>query len=250
MPFIKIKEYFVRRVILKISGEGLGYDKSRGIDPEKVKNLAVEIKDLVSLGDIELCVIMGAGNIWRGREAEAFNMQRTYADYMGMLGTILNALALQTMLEDLGCKTRVMSSLAMPSVAETYIFRRAERHLEKGRIVIFGGGTGLPFFSTDTTAALRAAELGCDLFLMAKNGVDGVYDKDPRKHKDAKRYQKISHKQVVEDRLEVMDLTAITLCLENNIDILVFNMNERGNIKRIITNPEIGTLITSSKERK
>lgn len=236
-----------QRVILKISGEAIGYESRHGIDPVKVKKFAKEVKELYDLGNIELCVIVGAGNIWRGKEASQFHMQRSSADYMGMLGTILNALALQTALEDLGCNTRVMTSLSIPSVAEPYIYRKAKHHLENNRIVIFGGGTGLPFFTTDTTAALRAAELGCTKLLMGKNGVDGVYEEDPKKNKLAKRFSVVSHKELLDRNLEVMDLTAATLCFENNIDILVFDINKDGNIKKIITHPEIGTLITNKK---
>ncbi|HEY8445439.1 MAG TPA: UMP kinase [Bacilli bacterium] len=238
----------MRRIILKLSGEALAYDDSKGIDHFKVSNLAKEIKDLYDLGDIQLCIVVGAGNIWRGRDALECGMERSSADYMGMLATILNALALQNALEALGLDTRAMTSLSIPSVAEPYIRRKALSHLEKGRIVIFGGGNGIPFFSTDTTAALRSAELGCKLILMAKNGVDGVYDSDPRINKNAKRYTRLTHAEVLEKHLNVMDLTAATLCSENNIDIIVFDMNVKGNIKRAVDDFSIGTLITNKKE--
>lgn len=234
----------MQRIILKISGEALS-DNGSGISMEKVNAISEEIKELYDLGDIQLGIICGAGNMWRGRDAIRNGMDRTNADYMGMLGTILNAVALQTALERLGLDTRVMTSLSIPQIAEPYIRRKADSHLNKGRICIFGGGTGNPFFSTDTTAALRASELGCNKILMAKNGTDGVYDKDPRKHKDAKRYDVISHQEVLSKKLGVMDLTAATMCAENNIDILVFDMNVKGNIKKAANESSIGTLVTS-----
>ena len=234
----------MQRIILKISGEALS-DNGSGISMEKVNAISEEIKELYDSGDIQLGIICGAGNMWRGRDAIRNGMDRTNADYMGMLGTILNAVALQSALERLGLDTRVMTSLSIPQIAEPYIRRKADSHLNKGRICIFGGGTGNPFFSTDTTAALRSAESKSSLILMAKNGVDGVYDKDPRKHKDAKRYDVISHQEVLSKKLGVMDLTAATMCAENNIDILVFDMNVRGNIKKAANESSIGTLVTS-----
>lgn len=235
----------MRRIVLKISGEALAYEDSKGINHKKINEVAREIKDLYDLGDIELCIVVGAGNIWRGRDAIDSGMDRSSADYMGMLATILNALALQNALEILGLETRAMTSLAIPSVAEPYIRRKALYHLEKQRIVIFGGGNGIPFFSTDTTAALRSAELGCKLILMAKNGVDGVYDSDPKTNGGAKRYCKMTHQEVLDRGLSVMDLTAATLCKENDINILVFDMNVKGNIKRAALDYSIGTLITN-----
>lgn len=235
----------MQRLILKISGEALS-DNGTGISMEKVNAIAKEIKDLYDLGDIQLGIICGAGNIWRGRDAITNGMNRTNADYMGMLGTILNCVALQSALEKLDLETRVMTSLSIPEIAEPYIRRKADSHLSKGRICIFGGGTGNPFFSTDTTAALRASELGCQKILMAKNGTDGVYDSDPRKNKNAKRYTKLTHQDVLEKQLGVMDLTAATLCASNNIDILVFDMNVKGNIKKAVTDPTIGTIVTSN----
>lgn len=234
-----------RRIVLKISGEALSGNNKQGINPEKVSEIASEIKGLYDLGDIELAIIVGGGNIWRGRDAVDCNMERSSADYMGMMATILNALALQNALEGLGVDTRAMTSLSIPQVAEPYIRRKAISHLEKGRIVIFGGGNGIPFFSTDTTAALRSAELGAQMIFMAKNGVDGVYSDDPRKNPNAMRYTKLTHKEVLDKHLNVMDLTAATLCSENNIDILVFDMNVKGNIKKAALDPSIGTLITS-----
>lgn len=248
--FIQIKggQSNLRRIVLKISGEALAYNDSKGIDHRKVNEIAREIKALYELGDIELCVVVGAGNIWRGRDVIDSGMDRSSADYMGMLATILNALAIQNSLEALGLDTRTMTSLAIPSVAEPYIRRKALSHLEKGRIIIFGGGNGIPFFSTDTTAALRSAELGSRLILMAKNGVDGVYDSDPRTNKDAKKFTRLTHQEVLDKHLNVMDLTAATLCCENNIDIMVFDMNVKGNIKRAANDYSIGTLITNEKE--
>ena len=234
-----------KRIILKVSGEALSGKQSQGINPEKVKEIATEIKALYDLGNIELGIIVGGGNIWRGRDAVECNMERSSADYMGMLATILNALALQNALEALGLETRTMTSLSIPSVAEPYIRRKAESHLKKGIIVIFGGGTGNPYFSTDTTAALRGAELGVNMILMAKNGVDGVYSDDPRHNPNATRYSKLSHKEVLDKHLNVMDLTAATLCSENNIDILVFDMNVKGNIRKAALDTNIGTLITN-----
>ena len=234
----------MQRLILKVSGEALS-DNGIGISVEKVNNIAQEIKELYELGDIQLGIICGAGNIWRGRDAMTNGMDRTTADYMGMLGTILNCVALQSSLEKLGLDTRVMTSITVPELAEPYIRRKAISHMTKGRICIFGGGTGNPFFSTDTTAALRASELGCSRILMAKNGTDGVYDSDPRKNKDAKRFDVISHQELLERKLEVMDLTASTLCASNNIDIFVFDMNVKGNIKKAANDLSIGTLVTT-----
>ncbi len=234
----------MRRIILKISGEALS-DGNKNISIEKVNNIAKEIKALHDLNVVDIGIICGAGNIWRGRDAMENGMDRTNADYMGMLGTILNCMALQNSLEKLGLQTRVLTSLSIPQIAEPYIRRKADSHMNKGIICIFGGGTGNPYFSTDTTAALRASELGCDTILMAKNGTDGVYDKDPRKYKDAKRYTKLSHAEVINKKLQVMDLTAATLCMENDIDILVFDMNKAGNIAKAIQDPSIGTLVTN-----
>ena len=234
----------MRRIILKISGEALS-DGNKNISIEKVNSIAKEIKALHDLNIVDIGIICGAGNIWRGRDAMENGMDRTNADYMGMLGTILNCMALQNSLEKLGLQTRVLTSLSIPQIAEPYIRRKADSHMNKGIICIFGGGTGNPYFSTDTTAALRASELNCDTILMAKNGTDGVYDKDPRKYKDAKRYTKLSHAEVINKKLQVMDLTAATLCMENNIDILVFDMNKAGNIAKAIQDPSIGTLVTN-----
>ena len=232
-------------IVLKISGEALAGENGIGIDHNKVLEIAKEIKELYEVGGIELSVVVGAGNIFRGRDAIKVGMNRSNADYMGMLATILNALSIQSALESLGLDTRVMTSLSIPQVAEPYIRRKALSHLEKDRVIIFGGGNGIPFFSTDTTAALRAAELGASLILMAKNGVDGVYDKDPRKNKDAKRFTNLTHQDLLEKNLQVMDLTAATLCAENNVDIYVFDMNKKGNISKAAKDSSFGKLISS-----
>ena len=236
------------RIVLKLSGEALAGDLKIGINHLKVNDIAKEIKALYDLGDVQLSIVVGAGNIWRGRDAIESGMERSSADYMGMLATILNALAIQNSLESLGLDTRVMTSLSIPAVAEPYIRRKALSHLDKDRILIFGGGNGIPFFTTDTTAALRSAELGADLILMAKNGVDGVYNCDPRFNKNAIKYQNLTHQQVLDQHLNVMDLTAATLCKENNIDIFVFDMNIKGNIAKAAQDFSIGTLI-SNKEK-
>lgn len=234
-----------KRIVLKLSGEALAGDLKVGIDPAKVRNIAEEVKLLVDTVDVELSIVIGAGNIWRGRDAAAMGIDRSSADYMGMIATILNALALQNALETLGLETRAMTSLEIPSVAEPYIRRKALGHLEKGRIVIFGGGNGIPFFSTDTTAALRSAELGAELILMAKNGVDGVYSDDPNTNPNATRYSNLTYNDVISQGLKVMDMTAATLCSENKVNTLVFDMNVKGNIARAAKDVTIGTLITN-----
>ena len=233
----------MKRVILKISGEALAGKNGTGINAVYVKKIAAEIKALYEKVD-ELGIIVGAGNIWRGRDAVENDMNRSSADYMGMLGTILNSLALQNALESFGLKVRVMSSLNIPSVCEPYIYRKAMSHLNKKTIVIFGGGTGNPFFSTDSAAALRAAEIGADCILMAKNGVDGVYSDDPRKNPAATRYDTLTYDEMLAKHLSVMDLTSATLCRENKIKIIVFDMNVEGNIAKVVDEPTIGTIIT------
>lgn len=232
-----------KRLIIKLSGEALTGENCRSIDPIRVKEIAEEIKAAYDVGTFEIGVIVGGGNIWRGKMASEMGMERSSADYMGMIATIMNALALQNGLEGLGLETRTMTSLNIPQVAEPYIRRKALHHLEKGTIVIFGGGTGNPYFSTDTTSALRAAELGAKTILMAKNGTDGVYDKDPKANGDAKRYTVLTHHEVLENRLEVMDSTAAALCKDNDIEIVVFDMNIKGNIKRAALGEKIGTVI-------
>lgn len=228
------------RVILKLSGEALAGENGFGIDFKVALRIAEEIKELVDMG-IEVCAVVGGGNIWRGRSGEG--MDRTTADYMGMLATCINALALQDSLENIGVKTRVQTAIEMREIAEPFIRRKAMRHLEKGRVVIFAAGTGNPYFSTDTTAALRAAEIEADAILLAKK-VDGVYDKDPNKFNDAKKYDKLSYIQVLEQGLQVMDSTATSLCMDNNIPIVVFGLDNPGNIKRAIMGEKIGTIVS------
>lgn len=232
-----------QRIIIKLSGEALAGDDNKAIDPLRVREIAYEIKDAYDLGNLEIGIIVGGGNIWRGKMASEMGMERSSADYMGMIATIMNALALQNALEELGVETRTMTSLNIPQVAEPYIRRKAISNLEKDRIVIFGGGTGNPYFSTDTTSALRAAEIGANVILMAKNGTDGVYNKDPRKFDDAVKFDELSHQDVLELGLEVMDSTASALCKDNNIDIIVFDMNENGNIRKAASGSNIGTKI-------
>ncbi|MCK9235657.1 MAG: UMP kinase [Acholeplasmataceae bacterium] len=230
------------RVILKISGEALKGNGTYGIHPITVQGIAAEIKEIYELG-VQIGIVVGAGNLWRGKIGEELGMDRAQADYMGMLGTIMNGLALQDALETLDVPTRVMTVLPVSAVAEPYIRRKAMRHFEKGRVLIFSGGTGSPFFSTDTAAALRAAELSADIVLMAKNGTEGVFDKDPRKHKEAKMYHEISQQELLQAKLEVMDQTAASICRENKINILVFNMNQPGNMKKAVLQEQIGTLV-------
>lgn len=234
------KQY--KRVILKLSGEALSGEKKVGIDPLTVKGIAMEIKDAFSTG-VQIGIIVGGGNIWRGKSASEMGMERASADYMGMLATVMNALALQNALESIGVDTRAMTSISMESVAEPYIRRRAIRHLEKGRIVIFGGGTGNPYFSTDTTAALRAAEINAEAILMAKNRVDGVYDSDPVINPNAKKYEGLTFLELLNRNLKVIDSTAATLCMDNNINVVLFNMNTHGNIKKAVEGQKIGTTV-------
>lgn len=235
----------MKRVIVKLSGEAFAGGNPAGINAAAVRDIAKEIQALVEIG-YQVGIIIGAGNIWRGRDAAENGMERASADYMGMLGTILNSLALQNALESFGVKTRTMTALEIPSVAEPYIRRRAISHLEKGYVVIFGGGTGNPFFSTDSAAALRAAEVGAKTILMAKNGCDGVYDADPKKDKNAKKFTKITYQELIERQLQVMDLTAATLCRENGIKTIVFDMNVKGNVVKVLEHPEIGTVIENN----
>lgn len=229
-----------KRVILKLSGESLAGVNGFGLDFNVAKRIALEIKELVDMG-VEVGAVVGGGNIWRGRSGEG--MDRTTADYMGMMATCINALALQDSLEQVGVMTRVQTAIEMKEVAEPFIRRRAMRHLEKGRVVIFAAGTGNPYFSTDTTAALRAAEIEADVILLAKK-VDGVYNKDPHKYADAKKYDKLTYMDVLDQGLQVMDSTATTLCMDNDIPILVFGLDEPGNIKKAMCGENIGTLVT------
>lgn len=229
-----------KRVMLKISGEALSGANGFGFDFEVVGRIAREVKTLVDMG-VEVGLVVGGGNIWRGRTGEG--MDRTTADHMGMLATCINALALQDALEGIGVMTRVQTAIEMKEIAEPFIRRRAVRHLEKGRVVIFGAGSGNPYFSTDTAAALRAAEIEADVILLAKN-VDGVYDKDPNKFSDAKKYDTLTYMEVIEQGLQVMDTTATTLCMDNNIPILVFGIEADGNIKRAMLGENIGTIVS------
>lgn len=230
-------------VLLKLSGEALSKINGIGVDMVKVKEIANEIKDLQDTG-VSIGIVIGAGNMWRGRDAEEIGMDRVSADHMGMLGTVFNSLALSGALDSINVKNRVTCAFSVGSIAEPYNQKKAREALENGEIVIFAGGTGRPFFSTDTTAALCAAEIGASTILMAKNGTDGVYDSDPRKNPNAKRYAKICYDEILMNHLQVMDLTAATLCQNNNIEIIVFDMGKKGNIKEVIKHPEIGTIIT------
>lgn len=228
-----------KRILLKISGEALAGDKKQGINDSVLKEIASEIKQVADLG-VEVGVVVGGGNFWRGRSSEA--MDRVTADHMGMLATMMNALALSDALEQEGAVTRVLSAVEVRQMCEMYIRKRAVRHLEKGRIVIFACGTGNPYFSTDTGAALRATEIGADVFMKATM-VDGVYDKDPHKFDDAVKYETVSHDEVLRLNLQVMDATAAALCRDNHTKILVFSMKESGNIVRIVKGEKLGTLV-------
>ena len=231
-----------KRVLLKLSGEALS-GEGKLLNQDVLARLAKELKQIQEQG-VQLAIIVGGGNIIRGKEMAELGVKRTQGDYMGMLGTVINALAVQNALEQIGVQTRVQTAVEMQKVAEPFILRRAVRHLEKGRIVIFGAGTGSLYFSTDTTAALRASEIDADVILMAKNGVDGVYDSDPKKNPDAKKYDKLNYMDVLNEGLQVMDSTAISMCMDNDIDLVVFNMNEPGNIVKAVNQQVNGTLIT------
>lgn len=235
-----------RRVIFKLSGEAMAGDQGFGINPEVVYALGKQIKEVTEMG-VEVAIVNGGGNIWRGLSGSNKGMDRATADYMGMLATIINSLALQDALENLGVPTRVQTAIEMRQIAEPYIRRRAIRHMEKDRVVIFAAGTGNPYFSTDTTAALRAAEIEADVILMAKKGVDGVYDSDPAKNPNAKKFDELDYIEVIQRKLNVMDSTAISLCMDNNIPILVFNIDEPGNILRAASGEKIGTLVGGRK---
>ena len=234
-----------RRILLKLSGEALMGGKGGGIDPAVLAQIADEIIDVHSLG-VEMALVIGGGNIFRGVAASTTGMDRASADYMGMLATLINALALQDALESRGAKTRVLSALEVQKVAEPYIRRRAIRHLEKGRLVIFGAGTGNPFFTTDTAASLRAMEIGADIVMKATR-VDGVYDKDPQKFPDARLFRRLSYLDVLNRKLKVMDSTAISLCHDNKLPILVFNMTKPGNVRRVVLGEALGTLVVEDR---
>ena len=230
-----------QRILLKLSGEALMGDLGYGIDPAVVQRIAAEVSEIAASG-VQVAIVVGGGNIFRGVKASASGMDRATADYIGMIATVMNALTLQDCLEQIGVQTRVQTAIAMQEVAEPYIRRRAIRHLEKGRVVIFGAGSGNPFFTTDTTAALRAAEIDAQVIFKATK-VDGVYDADPHVHPGARRYQSLTYGHVLAQDLRVMDSTAIALCKENNIPILVFDLSVRGNIRRAVMGESIGTLV-------
>ena len=237
-----------KRILIKLSGEALAGDQGFGIDPETISSISQELVEVAKMG-IQLAIVIGGGNIFRGVSASSKGMDRSSADYMGMLATVMNALAIQDALEKQGINTRVMSAITMREVAEPYIRRRAIRHLEKGRIVICAAGTGNPYFTTDTAAALRAMELKADAILKATK-VNGVYDKDPVKHPDAKMFDRLTYIEVLQKRLKVMDSTAISLCMDNNMPIVVFNLFETGNIKRIVSGEQVGTIVSSTEHLK
>ncbi|WP_010649262.1 UMP kinase [Oceanobacillus massiliensis] len=231
-----------RRIVLKLSGEALSGEQGYGIDPKIIQSVAKQVKAVAELG-VEIAIVVGGGNIWRGKVGSEMGMDRASADYMGMLATIMNSLALQDGLETIGVQTRVQTSIEMRQVAEPYIRRKAIRHLEKKRVVIFAAGTGNPYFSTDTTAALRAAEIEAEVILMAKNNVDGVYTDDPKLNKDAQKYESLTYMEMLNEGLGVMDSTASSLCMDNDIPLVVFSITEEGNIKRVVEGETIGTTI-------
>lgn len=233
------------RILLKLSGEALA-GTSNGFDAEVLAQIAEEVKEITEMG-IQVALVVGGGNFIRGKFAEQMGIDRVQADYMGMLGTVINSIALQGVFEKHGIITRVQTAIEMSKIAEPFIVRRAIRHLEKGRVVIFAAGTGSPYFSTDTTAALRASEIGADVILMAKNGVDGVYDADPKVNPNAKRYDHLTYREVITRNLQIMDHTAITMCADNDIDLIVFNMNQKGNIKKAVIDRNIGTIISKEE---
>ncbi len=233
-----------KRILIKLSGEALAGERGIGIDIETVQKIAKEIAEVQKSG-VEIALVIGGGNLWRGEPAAKSGMDRVQADYTGMLGTVMNALVMADALQKFGVDTRVQTAITMQQVAEPYVRGRALRHLEKGRIIIFGAGTGSPYFSTDTTSALRAAEIEADAILMAKNGVDGVYNADPKKDPNAVKFEELTHVEVIHKGLKIMDSTAATLSMDNDIDLVVFNMNEPGNIKRVVLGENIGTTVSN-----
>ncbi|MBO9464858.1 Uridylate kinase [Pelagimonas phthalicica] len=237
------QETTFKRVMLKISGEALMGDQGFGLHPPTVERVAKEVKSVHDLG-VEICMVIGGGNIFRGLSGSAQGMERTTADYMGMMATVMNALAMQSALEGMGVFCRVITAIRMDEVAEPYIRRRAVRHLEKKRVCIFAAGTGNPYFTTDTAAALRANEMACETILMGKNGTDGVYDKDPRAHDDAKRYDEVSYDEVLSKNLKVMDASAIALARDNNLPLIVFNLDEPGGFRGILAGKGTYTRVT------
>jgi uridylate kinase len=243
-PFEEPVPVRYRRVMIKLSGEVFG-GGAIGVDPDVVHSIALQISDVVRLG-AQVAVVVGGGNFFRGAQLSQRGMDRDRADYMGMLGTVMNCLALQDFLEKAGQQTRVQTAIAMGQVAEPYVPRRAERHLEKGRVVIFGAGAGMPYFSTDTAAAQRALEIGCDVLMMGKNGVDGVYDADPKLNPDAQKFDEISYDEVLQRDLQVADATAISLCRDNGMPIVVFDLAD-GNIEKVVRGEKIGTRVVPSR---
>jgi uridylate kinase len=238
----KTKRPIYRRILLKLSGEALGGPTGVNISPEAVQNMAAQIREVRELG-VQVVVVVGGGNIFRGLSGSKRGIERATGDYMGMLATVINALALQDALEKIGVATRVQSAISMAQVAEAFIRRRAVRHLEKGRVVIFGGGTGNPYFSTDTAAALRANEIGAEVVLKATK-VDGIYDSDPKENPKAKRYSQIRYTEALQKQLKVMDSTAFSLCMDNRMPIIVFDLFRPHNLKRVIMGERVGTLVT------
>jgi uridylate kinase len=230
-----------KRVLLKLSGESLMGENSFGIDPAMVSRYAREVKSIVDLG-VEVAIVIGGGNIYRGMNESETGIERAHGDYMGMLATVINAMAIQAMLEKQGMYTRLLSAIKMEQIAEPYVRRRAMRHLEKNRVVIFGAGTGNPYFTTDTAGALRAIEISADVILKGTR-VNGIYTADPEKDPNAKKFETISFRECIDMNLKIMDMTAFTLCMENNLPIIVFDMNEDGNLKRIVLGEKVGTLV-------
>ena len=231
------------RVLLKLSGEALMGDKSFGFDNAVIAQYAADIKTIVDLG-VQVAIVIGGGNIYRGMNEKETGIERAHGDYMGMLATVINGMAMQAGLEKIGVFTRLQSAIKMEQIAEPYIRRRAIRHLEKGRVVIFGAGTGNPYFTTDTAGSLRAIEITADVILKGTR-VDGIYTADPEKDKNAKKYSTITYQECISGNLKVMDMTAFTLCMENNLPIIVFDMNKPGNLKRVVTGDQVGTLVTA-----
>jgi uridylate kinase len=241
----KVQEVKYKRILLKLSGEMLAGGKGLGIDPETIQQITEEVKEVHALG-VEIGIVIGGGNIFRGVQADAQGIDRASGDYMGMLATVINALALQDIMEKKGLATRVLSAIEMRQIAEPYIRRRATRHLEKGRIVIFASGTGNPYFTTDTAASLRAMEVDAEILLKGTK-VDAVYDKDPMKHADAKPYGQVSFMEVLQQGIKVMDAAAISLCMENDLPIVVFDMGKSGNLRKIVCGENLGTLVTKAE---
>ncbi len=235
------------RALLKLSGEALKGSRTFGIDSESVRYMALQVKEAMATG-VQMGVVVGGGNIWRGSEAEAEGMDRATADYAGMLATVINALALQDALEKVGVITRTQTAMSIQAVAEPYIRRRAIRHLEKGRVVIFAAGTGNPYMTTDTAAALRSVEIGAEVLLMGKNNVDGVYDSDPNKNSDARKFDFLTYQDALSRRLEVIDSTALALCMENTLPIVVFDIFEPNSIQRVLRGESVGTLVAEKSD--